>query len=204
MRKRQSPPILRGKYTPPVLRRGDRANCLVRGCMLVVSSWSDAPISWPRGCPPRQSPGSASLIVDEELARAVQHESAAAISYWWGVSTRTVVKWRRSLGANRKNNEGSHALVCAATTKARSAQSPNRTDEYRQKQRENIIRRRSQGTAPEQRMTNLWTPEHRSLLGTMPDRELAARIGRTYRAVSTMRKRLQVPAFQELRREAMM
>ena len=196
MAKRQAPPVLRGQYTPPVLRRGDRVLCLVRDRMLIVSSWSDAPISWPRGCPPRQSPGSASLIVDEELARAVQHESAAAVSYWWGVSGPTVVKWRKALGADRKNNEGSHALICAAMNKARSIQSPNRSDEWRKNQRENIIRRRLQGTAPEQCMTNLWTPEQQALLGTMPDQELAAGIGRTLRAVQSKRKSLRIPPFR--------
>jgi hypothetical protein len=35
-------------------------------------------------------------LVDDELARAVRHESALAIRYWWGVGTKTVVWWRRA------------------------------------------------------------------------------------------------------------
>jgi hypothetical protein len=196
MAKRGSRPVLRGTYTPPALRRGDRADCLVRDRMLVVSSWSDAPISWPRGCPPVQSPGSASLIVDEELARAVRQESAVAIRYWWGVSNVTVSRWRRALGVNRRNNEGSHTLIRAAMTKARSSQEPIRSNEYRQKQRENILRRRSRGMAPELATGKAWTPEHKSLLGTMPDREITARTGHPLSSVRTMRQRLRIPCFR--------
>jgi hypothetical protein len=196
MAKRGLRPLLRGTYTPPVLRRGDRADCLVRDGMLVVSSWSDAPISWPRGCPPRKSPGSASLIVDEELARAVRQESAAAIRYFWGVSNVTVSRWRRALGVNRKNNVGSRALIRAATTKARASQAPVRSAVYRQKQRENIIRRRLEGTAPELATSKAWTVEHKSLLGTMPDREVAARTGHPHSSVRTVRQKLRIPPFR--------
>jgi hypothetical protein len=196
MTKRRSPPLLRGSYTPPALRRGDRADCLVRDRTLVVSSWSDAPIPWPRGCPPVQSPGSASLIVDEELARAVRQESAAAIRYWWGVSNRTVAKWRKALGVDRGNNEGSRTLIRAATTKARSAQNPIRSAGYRQKQRENIARRRASGMGPELVTGKAWTPEHQSLLGTMPDQEVASRTGHPVSSVKTKRLQLRIPCFQ--------
>jgi hypothetical protein len=193
MTKRQSTPVLRGTYTPPALRRGDRTDCLVRDGMLVVSAWSDAPISWPRGCPPRQSPGSPSLIVDEELARAVRQESAAAIRYWWGVSNVTAIKWRKALGANRRNNEGSQVLIRDATTKARAAQNPIRSAEYRQKQRENIIRRRLSGLAPELIGGKAWTPEQKALLGTIPDREIVSRTGHPYSSVKTMRLKFRIP-----------
>jgi hypothetical protein len=164
--------------------------------MLVVSSWSDAPISWPRGCPPRQSPGSASFIVDEELARAVRQESAAAIRYWWGVSNVTVSRWRRALGVTRRNNEGSQTLIHAAITKAKAAQEPIRSEEYREKQRENIIRRRKQGSAPELAMRNAWSPEEKSLLGTMPDREIAAKTGHSPKSVKTKRQSLRIAAYR--------
>jgi hypothetical protein len=196
MPKRRSLPALRGTYEPPKLRLGQLTDCLVRDETLVVSSWSEAPISWPRGCRPVQSPGSPSLIVDEELARAVREESAAAIRYWWGVSNRTVCKWRKALGVDRRNNEGSQALIHAATTRARSAQAPVRSEEYRQKQRENIRRRRAEGSAPELATGRAWSPEHKALLGTMPDEEVASRTGHPLRSVKTVRLRLRIPRFQ--------
>jgi hypothetical protein len=39
-----------------------------------------------------------SLLVDEELARAIRSESAAVLRYWWGVSVGVVWRWRRALG----------------------------------------------------------------------------------------------------------
>jgi hypothetical protein len=196
MPRRKSRPVLRGTYAQPALRHGDRTDCLVRDCTMVVTTWSDAPISWPRGCPAVQSPGSPGLIVDEELARAVRQESAAAIRYWWGVSNVTVSRWRKALGVNRKNNEGSQVLIRAATTTARAAQSPIRSTEYRQKQRENIIRRRSSGLAPELSSGKAWTPAHKSLLGTIPDQEVASRTGHPLRSVKTMRRKLGIPSFR--------
>jgi hypothetical protein len=62
------PDLLFGPYTPPALRRGERVTCLFRDCTVIVTSWTDAPISWPRCKPidvPRTHP---SLLVDEELA----------------------------------------------------------------------------------------------------------------------------------------
>jgi hypothetical protein len=39
--------------------------------------------------------------VDEELARAIPGESAAALVHWWDVSDRIVTRWRRALGVSR-------------------------------------------------------------------------------------------------------
>jgi hypothetical protein len=75
--------LLFGPYKPPPIKRGDRAFCLYRDRLVVVTGWSDAPISWPlcRGLDP---PGGRGLLVDDELAHAVRHESALAIRHWWG------------------------------------------------------------------------------------------------------------------------
>jgi hypothetical protein len=101
-----------GPYKPPRLRKGDRATCLfIKDTDVVVTGWADARISWPR-CRPLDVPRShPSLLVDEELARAVRHESAAALHFWWGVSTLVVWKWRRALGVDRLNCPGSQRLI---------------------------------------------------------------------------------------------
>jgi hypothetical protein len=98
--------LLHGPYWAPRLRKGDQASCLFRDCEVIVTGWTDARIAWPRCRPldvPRTHP---SLLVDEELARAVRTESAAAVRYWWGVSVAVVWKWRRALGVTRTNNPG--------------------------------------------------------------------------------------------------
>lgn len=202
MTRRRAIPALRGKYRAPALRRGDYTYSLVREELLRVSSWSNAPISWPRGCPVVQSPGSPSLIVDEELARAVREESAAAIRYWWGVSNVTVMRWRQALGVDRKNNAGSQVLIRAATTRARAAQNPIRSDEYRQRQRDNLQRQRLQGSAPELTRGKEWTPEHKALLGTMPDAEAASRTGHPLSSVKTMRLKLRIPCYRSQESQA--
>jgi hypothetical protein len=55
--------LLHGPYTPPPLRRGDRAVCLYRDCEVVITTWSDGRISWPccRRIGNRGRPG---LLVD--------------------------------------------------------------------------------------------------------------------------------------------
>ena len=81
MTDRECVKLLFGPYTAPPLRRGDRASCLYRDGLVVVISWTDAPIPWPR-CRALDGPGGGSgLLVDEELARAVRRESAVSIMY---------------------------------------------------------------------------------------------------------------------------
>src|SRR5262249_22534224 len=71
--------LLHGPYTPPPLRRGDKATCLFRDGDVVITGWSDGPIPWPRCRRPGTHGGGSGLLVDEELARAVRLESSLAI-----------------------------------------------------------------------------------------------------------------------------
>ena len=77
--------LLHGPYTPQPLRKGDRATCLFRDCDVVVTGWSDARIPWPRCRALGTHGGGSGLLVTEELAWAIRHESAAAIRHHWGV-----------------------------------------------------------------------------------------------------------------------
>jgi hypothetical protein len=77
-----TPSCLFGPYEPPALRQGDRAHCLYRDADVVVTGWSDGRISWPR-CRALGHRGGSGLLVEEELARAIMHESGALL-YWWG------------------------------------------------------------------------------------------------------------------------
>src|SRR4051812_17625224 len=84
-----------GPYPAPLLRRGDRAACLARDCDVVITSWTAARIPWPRCCAVGTRGGSG-ILVDEELARAIRTESAAAVRFWWSVSIRTMATWRKA------------------------------------------------------------------------------------------------------------
>jgi hypothetical protein len=110
--------LLYGPYQPPKLKVGDRAMCLYRDSEVVIYDWSLAPIPWPLCYPVGTRAAGKGLLVDEELARAVRLESAVAIQYWWGVSGATVGKWRKIVGAGRKNNPGTHRLILATVRKA--------------------------------------------------------------------------------------
>src|SRR5262245_57003760 len=104
------PVLLHGPYHPPAVRKGDRVFCHIRGSA-VVTSWSDAPFSWPRCRPLGGTRGSGcGLYVDAELARAIRCESALAVRFWWGVNGETVWRWRRALGVPRVN-EGTARLL---------------------------------------------------------------------------------------------
>ncbi len=110
--------LLYGPYQPPRLKVGDRALCLYRDAEVVIYDWSMARIPWPLCYPARTRAAGKGLLVDEELARAVRLESALAVCYWWGISSATVGKWRKIVGADRKNNPGTYRLILATVRKA--------------------------------------------------------------------------------------
>ena len=110
--------LLHGPYEPPPLRKGQRTTCLYRDALVVVTSWSDGRIPWPR-CRAIGHRGGSGLLVGDELARAIRTESAAAVEYWWGVANSTVTLWRAMLGVEgREGTEGSRRLCQAVRDKA--------------------------------------------------------------------------------------
>jgi hypothetical protein len=186
--------LLHGPYRAPRLRKGDRATCLFKDCDVVVTGWTDARISWPRCRPvdvPRTHP---SLLVDDELARAVRQESAAAVRYWWGVSVGVVWRWRRALGVTRTNNEGSRRRMRAAA-EAGAARlrgvplPPEAVERRRQTARAlNLGRYLHKGYHGRR-----WTAKDLALLGKLTDDEIARRTGRSWNAVRQKREELGLP-----------
>jgi hypothetical protein len=190
--------LLFGPYQAPPLKRGDRAVCLYRDAEVVITGWSDARIAWPRCHPVGR--GGVGLLVDEELARAVRHESALAVAYWWGVSRDAVRYWRRALGVGRADNEGTARLVKAASASGAAAVRGQGLPP------EQVERRRR--TAVEQGLGRYLTPGHQwprwtdedlALLGAVPDEDLAAKTGRTPNAVRVKRTRLGIPTHKDRR-----
>ena len=98
--------LFHSPYTSPKVRVGDWIHCALRGRVRVCG--------FGRGripCPMcKHEPGRANMyVVYPDLARAVRVESRFAISYWWGVSTTLVTRWRKRLGVP-ENNEGTRRL----------------------------------------------------------------------------------------------
>jgi transposase-like protein len=187
--------LLFGPYAAPRLRRGQRATCLNHDATVIITSWTDARISWPR-CRPLDRPlGRPTILLDETLARAVRHESAAAVRYWWGVSEGLIWRWRKLLGCGgRTGTPGSVRLITAAARLGGEAMAEREwTDEERDQKR-----RRSTELGLAQFLTPgyhgpCWTPEDLALLGTLPDAEVARRTGRTANAVRQKRGLLGIP-----------
>jgi hypothetical protein len=183
--------LLHGPYKAPRLRRGDRAFCLFKDCDVVVTGSTDARISWPR-CGPLDVPRShPSLLVDEELARAIRHESVAAIRYWWGLSEGVVIRWRKALGVTRTNNEGSQRLIHAASELGAEQfrgrpLTPEQIERGRRTARElNLGRHLRKGYHG-----RCWTKAEETLLGRVPDEVVAQRTGRSPDAVRQKREAL--------------
>jgi hypothetical protein len=175
--------LLHGPYRAPSLRVGDRTACLFKDGDVVVTSWTDARISWPR-CKRLQGREHPSLLMDEELARAIRSESAAALRFWWGVGEPLVWRWRQALGVGRMDNPGSARLIRAASQKG--------ADEMRRKVWPAQAReeRRERAVAGDQGARlqpgfhgARWTQGQLALLGTDADKEVAARIGKSRDAV---------------------
>jgi hypothetical protein len=189
--------LLFGPYQAPRLQRGDRAHCVYRDTIVVVTSWTDAPIPWPR-CRALDLPGGGSgLLVDDELARAVHHESAAAVIHWWGVSQRAVWAWRRALGVGRADSEGSRRLIrCAAEKGAARLRGKSLPPEQVERRRRTAIEKGLGRNLVTGYHGPRWTKRQLRLLGKMSDDQAARRTGRTPNAVRVMRTMLGIPTFR--------
>jgi hypothetical protein len=183
---------LHGPYTSPPLRRGDHAVCLYRDSEVVITSWSDARIPWPRcrRVGHRAGPG---LLVNPELAGAIRFESSLALQHWFGVAEVTVWAWRRALGVKRFNEGSAQLQTEGNRRKASAIRGKKLTAEQVERRRQTALALALGRHLQPGYHGPWWTTMELALLGTMPDGELAARIGRTLGAVRVMRTRLGIP-----------
>jgi hypothetical protein len=136
------------------------------------------------------------------LARAVRHEAAAAVMFWWGASKTAVQNWRRALGVGRTDNEGTARLVLAAAEKgAEAVKARDWTEDERGHRRRNAIEKDLGRNLVTGYRGPLWAAGEIALLGTFPDEEAARRTGRTVNAVRQKREELGIPNPARQRRE---
>jgi hypothetical protein len=129
--------------------------------------------------------------VNEELARAIRHESAAAVCFWWGVSEGVIHRWRKALGVTRTNNEGSQRLIRAASERgAERIRGRPLTPEQVERRRRTALELNLGRFLREAYHESRWTKAEVRLLGKVPDAELAHRTGRTVDAVRQKREQL--------------
>ncbi len=171
--------------------------CLYRDAECVVTSWTDAPIPWPRVQPVGQRGGSG-LLVDETLLLAIRTESVKALTHHFGVGNRCVWCWRRAFGVAQVGTEGSRRLVTAAGAKgAAASRGKQRSEEYCDRLARAVKGRRIAGrwTGKE------WTPAMEARLGKEPDEALANEFGKTAEAVRARRARLGIPSACDRRKK---
>jgi hypothetical protein len=179
-----SPPenarLLFGPYTAPALKRGDRATCLLRDGDVVITSWSAGRIPWPR-CRAVDAHGGSGLLVDEELARAIRTESAAALMYWWGVGQHAVWHWRKALGVGgHTGTEGTRRLVRAASASGADTLRGKPLPPWQVERRRQTAEALHLGQHLKPGYHGpCWTDEELALLGTDTDEAVAAQFGRT-------------------------
>jgi hypothetical protein len=201
MRERDRVKLLGGPYWAPRLRVGDVTRCLYRDRDVIITGWSDAPIPWPRCRPRGGRGGGGGLLVDEELARAIRTESAAALMHHWGVGVKAVWNWRRCFAIGRTDTPGSARLVQAAAEKGADAVKVKEwTEEERERKRQlSTELNLGQHLSPGYNLGPWWTAEELALLGTAPDDEIAARMGRTVEAVRVQRGKRGIPTAHDRR-----
>ncbi len=181
--------LLFGPYQAPPLKRGDRTHCLFRDRDVVVTSWTDARIPWPRCRALDTHGGGSGLLVTEELVRAVRAESAAALKFWFGVSTHTVWSWRKAFGVAQWGTEGSRRLHRQLSEAGADVTRGQAQDSQVVAQR--IRTRRARGVKPPDRWKEGgWNPQELALLGTLPDEEVVRKTGRSANAVRLKRERI--------------
>lgn len=180
-----------GPYYPPKVRRGSRLFDEVHGTV-VVGRFSDGEIPWP------QQHGKRSLVLCGDLVKAVQVESELAICHWWGVSKQVVARWRRALGVD-KYTHGTRRLHAANSGRTESLERLAR-NRHKVVDPLNIARRarrrKRKGVFIATKRT--WSDSENALLGTIPDYEIARRVGCSTATVGVQRRLLGITPFRAM------
>ena len=189
------PPLI-GTYSAPAVKRGEVVTCLYRDRDCAITVLSDAAIQWPR-CQPRGEQGGSGLWVNDDLAKAIRTESAAALRSWFGVSATVVWKWRKAFGVGgRATTRGSRAAIRVAARKGAAAMKSRGWTPDERKAKAATSRRI--GLRPPPRWTPArggWTADQIASLGTDHDEAVARRIGRSPSAVTSKRVGLKIPSY---------
>ena len=164
------PVLLRGPYTSPNVRVGDAVTCAIRGCV-EVKGWHDkGAIAIPLG----GVKGTRwSMVVSDDLLKALYVETSVAICFYWNVSELSVATWRRHLGIDGRATESFiHAMRQAG-----------------------LANGRADGVAERLRGMNArpWTPKELALLPKFSNAEVTALTNRSREAVENARARYRLP-----------
>jgi hypothetical protein len=191
----EAPPVvLAAPYTPLDYQIGEEVHCLFRNAPCKVTSWTEAPIAWPRVQPLGQR-GGCGLLVNDELVRAIRTESAEALKHWFGASPNVVWRWRKWQNIEQYGTPGSKQLHAIISEKGAAAVRDKQLSDEECDIRSERAKRL--GLRPPARWTEkngAWAKDELIVLGTSPDGQIAELIGRTLAAVTCKRLSLGIPA----------
>jgi hypothetical protein len=121
--------------------------------------------------------------------------------WWWGVSVGVVWRWRKAFGVSRMDNEGSARLMRAAAEMGGEAVAAREwTEEEREGRRQTNARLGLAKHLVTGYHGPLWAAGEIALLGTVPDREVARRTGRSVDGVRRKRMKLGIANRYDRRR----
>jgi hypothetical protein len=180
---------------------GEVTGCHYWDSDVVITGWSEVRTPWPM-CKLREGYGRPRLLVDDELARAIRTESAAALMHWWGVGVYQVWKWRKAFGISHAGTPGSARLVQAAAEQgAEAVKAREFSEEEREHQRQQTIASgRNKLITPGYNLGPWWKEEEIALLGVVSDEEVAKQTGRSVDAVRRKRNLLGIAKTRDRRR----
>jgi hypothetical protein len=121
---------LPGPVTTPAAHTGSGSSTF-RSVEVVIYDWTIGPISWPLRYHAETRAFGKGILVEDELARAIRHESATVLAHWWGVCGATVRKWRRAFGIHRTATEGSRQLIHQTAIGALNARHKRKSGDIR-------------------------------------------------------------------------
>jgi hypothetical protein len=177
--------------------------CLYRDADCVVTGVHDGRIPWAR-VRALERRGGSGLWVNADLERAIRTESAVALMYWFGVSTKAVWRWRKAFGVGgRATTPGSRKAIRSAAVKGAAAM---RAKEWTEEELDRMAKAaKRRGTGPPLRWTpetGGWTAKQLKPLGTDHDEAIAKRIGKTAGAAEVKRAGMKIRASRDRRRSA--
>jgi hypothetical protein len=196
--------LLYGPYERPIFAVGQKANCLVRGRVLIVGE-STSGLPWPL-CKPAKltGGGKAGPIVTSELRRALEHESMWAISSAWGISRSSVRRWRKALGIDFRTEGYWKHLSDAAKSHGFS---PERQPKYYVRptgQQLDMARKKAMEARARKSKDagKLFTPDEDALIGTDTDAAIAEKLGRSMKSIASRRQKLGKPVVRNIQAHA--
>jgi predicted Zn-ribbon and HTH transcriptional regulator len=179
--------LLFGPYSAPDVILGAQLLCECFG-LRVVKGWY-GPKQWPRA----NAKGRANLIVCGDLLHALQRETVDTVALHWGVHRRTALGWRKRLGFHKNLTFANSAFKSIRVTILRET-SPEIYRDPLGRALATFSKERRSAMGKAAAGKHAWTESEAAVVRQLPNREAAAVLGRSLKAVMSFRTKNAIPA----------